>query len=244
MAVVKVPAKTYHEMYQHVFKDCQDRIKKSQENYIQAAERKKAALEASDENEILKQTQIQEALNADMSRLTDTMNELLERAKEFDDTPLPSPVSYELYNEDRVGVEFQEVGKKPFRFLAHTKVTQIYNRSCRAELPDMRKSKKRARLDRAVNYMLNFHTGRFIKFLSEEGFYDMRSAFIGETGISSMFGKVNGPGIQDITKGNNVTIRLADRELKLTAPIAVAADNGAIWRFNAGAFEWFWYKKH
>ena len=44
--------------------------------------------------------------------------------------------------------------------------------------------------------------------------------------------------------GNNVTVKMADRELVITAPIAVAADNGAIWRFNAGAFEWFWYKKN
>lgn len=242
---VATQSETFHDMYQILFKDCQDRLKKAKENYRRTMERKKEAVLNSDENEVTNQAQIQEALNADMEQLNAMMKELIERAKEYDDTPLPVAIAYHLCNEDRMGFTFRErqSAGNAFDFDVNTRVTQIFNKSCRVEIPSMRKSNRRDRLVRAVNYQLNFHHQTFMQFMTAQEFFDARASFMGQVGTSATFGHVNGPGIEDIALDSNVIkLKMAKREQCLTAPIAVAKDFGAIWSFSSGSFQWFWYK--
>ena len=235
----------FHDMYQILFADCQARLKKAKENYRKTMQRKKEAVLKSDEAEVTNQAQIQEALNADMEQLNNMMTELIDRAKEYDDTPLPVAIAYHICNEDRMGFTFRERQSKgnAFDFDVNTRVTQIFNKACRVEIPAMRKSNRRDRLVRAVNYQLNFHHKTFMQFMTAQEFYDARSSFLGQVGTSATFGHVNGPGISDIDLENNtVKIKMANREQCVTAPVAVAKDFGAIWSFSSGSFQWFWYK--
>ena len=60
-----------------------------------------------------------------------------------------------------------------------------------------------------------------------------------------MYGRVDGSGIQDIQRSNKkgIVIRMANSDIPVQEPIAVACDLGAIWKMSSGAFEWFWYAK-
>jgi len=236
--------KTYHEMYQELFKDAQARVQKTRENYQLAVEKRAAAVRNSDEEEVNRQVQQQEALNADLEQLTKYMQGIVERAKECDETPMPIPIGYSIFNEDIIGIKFKEQDEKGEEFVVITRITKIYNRSVKSEVRDMRKSARRERFEMAVNFVLNFSGTVVVRFLTCEDFYNERSAFIGQVGLSSVYGRVNGPGIQDISVSpKGLSIRMADTDQILAAPVAVAADNGAIWKMSSGSFEWFWYRK-
>jgi hypothetical protein len=239
------PAKTYHEMYQELFRDAQDRVKKARENYQLAVERRAAAVQKADEEEVNRQVQQQEALNADLERMTGYMKGLVERAQEHDETPMPVPVGYSIFNEDIIGIKFKEQNNTNEEFTVVTRITKMYNKSVKAEVREMRKCAKRERFEMAVNFILNFPTeSSVVKFMDSKTFYQNRASLIGQSGISSVYGRVNGPGIQNILQSaNGITVRMADADQLIAEPIAVAADFGAIWKMSSGAFEWFWYKK-
>ena len=245
MAVEMV--KTYHEMYQVLFKDAQERVKKARENYQLAVERRAAAVQKADEEEVNRQVQQQEALNADLERLTGTMQGLLGSAKTNDETPMPVPVGYSIFNDDIIGIRFQEQNESKETFIVTTKVTKIYNRSVKVDVRDMRKSPRRDRFEMAVNFIMNFPgaSSTVVNFMTADQLYTNRAAFIGKSGISSTYGRVNGPGIQDVKKSDKkgIVFRMVDTDVMIQEPIAVAADMGAVWKMASGAFEWFWYRK-
>jgi hypothetical protein len=236
---------TYNEMYIEMARDLQKRITKSTENFGMAAERRKQAVEKGSHEELTSQAQVQEAVNADLERLNVAMKELVERVKENDSTPLPIPIKYSCFNEDNIGIRFQEQNKEKDTFEILTRVTKIFNRTVRAEVRDMRKSSVRERKEMAANYVMNFEGSKIIKFMTADDFYAARAAFIGKTGVSSCYGNVNGAGIQDIKKSDKkgIVIRMANNDIQIQEPIAVACDLGAIWKMSSGSFEWFWYAK-
>jgi hypothetical protein len=237
--------KTYHEMYQELFKDAQNRVQKARENYQLAVERRAAAVHKADEDEVKRQVQQQEALNADLERLTATMQDLLARAKTSDETPMPVPIGYSVFNDDSIGIKFLEQNDSKETFVVTTKVTKIFNKAVKVDVRDMRKSSRRDRFEMAVNFILNFSAESVMKFMTADEFYQNRAAFVGKSGISSTYGRVNGPGIQDIKKSDKkgITFRMADTDILVQEPLGVSSDMGAIWKMASGAFEWFWYRK-
>jgi len=238
-------ATTCNEMYIEMARDFQKKLTKSTENFGMAAERRKHAVEKGSHEELTSQAQVQEAINADLERLNTTIKDLVERIKEDDQTPLPIPIKYSCFNEDNVGIRFQEQNNEKDTFEILTRVTKIFNRTVRAEVRDMRKSSIRERREMAVNYVMNFEGSKIIKFMTADEFFAARAAFIGKSGVSSCYGKVNGAGIQAISKSDNkgIVIRMANNDIQLQEPLAVACDMGAIWKMSSGSFEWFWYAK-
>ena len=240
-------AKTYHEMYQLLFKNAQDRVKKARENYQLAIERRAAAVHKADEEEINRQVLQQEALNADLGRLTGTLQDLLEKAKTNDETLLPLPVGYSIFNDDVIGIRFQEQNESKETFIVTTKITKIYNKSVSVDVRDMRKSPRRDRFEMAVNFTMNFPetSESVVKFMTADQLYANRAGFIGKSGISSTYGLVSSPGIQDVrkTEGKGVVFQMVGMEVVIQEPIAVAADLGAVWKMSSGAFEWIWSRK-
>jgi len=238
-------AHTYNEMYIEMARDCQARLQRAQENFAVAKDRRKSAVEKGSHEELESQKQIQETLTIDLERLNNTLKDMLARIKEDDQTLLPIPIKYSCFNEDNIGIKFEEQNESKETFDTITRITKIFNHSVRAEMRDMRRTTKTERLAMAVNYVMNFEGNRIIKFMSASEFYEVRAAFIGKTGVSAMYGRVDGSGIQDIQRSNKkgIIIRIANNDIPVQEPIAVACDLGAIWKMSSGAFEWFWYSK-
>lgn len=243
---------TYHEIFQRLFEETQNRMNISQELFKKAQERKKKAVLDSNESEVETQVQTQQTLNDERACLSNIMEELVGLVKTNDQTVIPKLTKYILYSKDQIKLIFKYQNKKEEGEAAiNCNVTHIFHKTCRSQVLDMNKSKKKTYIERGIDFTLSFRTDDLILFMTNQEFYDIRSKLIGSTGITQNSGNMGRNGIQDIQlDSGELKINICDannkiHEYKIGEPIAVAVDYGAIWQFepNNGSFDWLFFKK-
>lgn len=252
MTATETKETTYHEIFKRLFEETQSRMKISQDLFKKAQERKKKAILDNNEGEVETQVKTQQTLNDERACLSNLMEELVKLVKTNDQTTIPKLVKYVLYAKDQIKFVFKYKNKKEEGEAAiNCNITHIFHKTCRSQILDMNKSKKKTYIERGIDFTLSFLTDDMVLFMTNQEFFDIRDKLIGSTGISQSNGNLARNGVQDIQlDSGGVKITLCDannkmHEYQISEPIAVASDYGAIWQFepNNGSFDWLFFKK-
>jgi len=247
---VDVTQLTYRDIVRTHFKTVQERMRLAAENFDLAQERKKAALEEDAHKDLEKQAQVQANLNEEREKLLQRLEELKEEAKKPDDTQIPQLVDFIIFSHDGIKLTFKCQYKGNTEDVEiETTLANIFHKCGRAQIQSMKKSKKRLYLEKGIDFLLAFHSDSIIKYLTAQEFHDIRAAFIGKKCISHLEGVASKNQITGISikanEDNAVSITIGEGEHEIHEPIAVAANDGAIWAYDqkAGSFTWLWFSK-
>ena len=243
-----MPDITYHDIYQISFDETKKRLKIASELFDEAQEKKKAAVVKNDDNEVQKQARHQETLNNERSRLSELMEELISLVKQQDTTPIPKLSKYVVYARDQLKLFFDYHHKNETGTVdVNCNVTSLFHKTCRSQIVDMKKSKKRTYIERGIDHTFAFRIDDVVQFMYPNEMYDIRDKLLGLPGLKNFGGKANkSKQIKSIKlSGKEIVFEFDDEQHSLKEPIAIMSDYGAIWQFDhkEAVYDWFWFQK-